>query len=185
MTAARWLGGTSRRVISERRNNSALRPTPLQLWGTRLNNLLTVTQSGQSRSFTYDSLSHLLTATNPESGQIQYPYDANGNVTTRIDAAGNTTTYTYDALNRVLTKNYSDTATSRACYAYDEPVATAFGDTTTHAVGHLTSSWSVQDDGTVVAANEEYGSEKWTAKAVRQFGLESTTRSRGRPQKGS
>ena len=30
-----------------------------------------------------------------------------------------------------------------------------------------------------------YGSEKWTAKAVRRFGVESTTRSRGRPPKGS
>jgi putative transposase len=30
-----------------------------------------------------------------------------------------------------------------------------------------------------------YGSEKWVAKAVRQFGLENTTRKRGRPKKGA
>ena len=30
-----------------------------------------------------------------------------------------------------------------------------------------------------------YGSEKWVSQAVRQFGLESTTRSRGRPKKDS
>ena len=28
MTATRWLGGTSRRVISEERNDSSLRPRP-------------------------------------------------------------------------------------------------------------------------------------------------------------
>ena len=36
-----------------------------------------------------------------------------------------------------------------------------------------------------IKRNRPYGSEKWTAKAVRQFGLESSTRSRGRPTKGS
>jgi RHS repeat-associated protein len=58
-------------------------------------------------------------------------------------------------LNRVLTKDYNDTTTSRACYAYDG-VSPAFGDSMTNPVGHLTSSWSVQNDGTVVAANEDY-----------------------------
>ena len=36
-----------------------------------------------------------------------------------------------------------------------------------------------------IKRNRPYGSEKWTATAVTQFGLESTTRSRGRPKKGS
>ena len=36
-----------------------------------------------------------------------------------------------------------------------------------------------------IKRSRPYGSENWTAKAVRQFGLESTTRSRGRPPKGS
>jgi putative transposase len=36
-----------------------------------------------------------------------------------------------------------------------------------------------------IKRSRPYGSQNWTAKAVRQFGLESTTRSRGRPQKGS
>src|SRR5207245_5310539 len=49
-----------------------------------LNNLLTVNQKGNDpnsanwrpRTFTYDSLSRLLTAANPESGTILYTYDA-------------------------------------------------------------------------------------------------------------
>jgi putative transposase len=36
-----------------------------------------------------------------------------------------------------------------------------------------------------IQRSRPYGSEKWAAKAVRQFGLESTTRNRGRPPKGS
>jgi YD repeat-containing protein len=51
-------------------------------------NLKTVTQSEvrptqaavNPRSFTYDMLGRLKTATNPESGLISYEYDANGNV---------------------------------------------------------------------------------------------------------
>jgi putative transposase len=36
-----------------------------------------------------------------------------------------------------------------------------------------------------VQKSRPYGSEPWVAKTVRQFGLESTTRRRGRPKKGS
>jgi len=61
-----------------------------------------------------------------------------------------------EALNRMLYKNYNDTSTARACYAYDGEWGMAFGDTALGATGHLTSSWSVQHDGTVLAANETY-----------------------------
>jgi putative transposase len=36
-----------------------------------------------------------------------------------------------------------------------------------------------------IQRSRPYGSEKWVSKTVRQFGLESTTRNRGRPKKGS
>ena len=45
-----------------------------------LANLKTVTQGAQTRSFTYDSLSRLKTAVNPESGTVSYVYDDNGNL---------------------------------------------------------------------------------------------------------
>jgi len=75
-------------------------------------------------------------------------------VTSKQDARG-TTSYTYDELNRVLTKSYSDTSTVRAVYAYDGLFSSVwrFHD---GAVGHLTGSWSVNHDGTVVAAEEFY-----------------------------
>jgi YD repeat-containing protein len=73
-----------------------------------LDNLTTVNQGAQTRSFAYDMLSRLKTATNPESGAVNYTYDADGNVLSRIDARPITTTFGYDALNRLTTKSYSD-----------------------------------------------------------------------------
>jgi YD repeat-containing protein len=90
-----------------------------------LDNLTTVTQKGGStqanwrvRTFSHDSLSRLLSATNPESGTITYTYDANGNVITKADARNITTTMSYDALNRLLGKTYSD-GTPPPTFYYD------------------------------------------------------------------
>jgi len=65
-----------------------------------LANLTTVTQGSQTRTFAYDSLKRLTSATNPESGTIAYQYDANGNLTQKTDARSVHANYTYDALNR-------------------------------------------------------------------------------------
>jgi RHS repeat-associated protein len=78
------------------------------------------------RSFVYDSLSRLTSATNPESGTDTYAYDANGNVTTRVEPKANTTnaavttsTYSYDALNRLLSKVHADPIDANSYYGYD------------------------------------------------------------------
>lgn len=107
-----------------------------------LNNLLGVTQKGGSsqanwrtRSFTYDSLSRLLTATNPESGTVSYSYDANGNLLTKTDARGIITTTHYDSLNRLLSKTYSD-GTPPVTFYYDgAPAPWASNEQNTN--GHL------------------------------------------------
>jgi len=74
-----------------------------------LNNLTAVSQGGsRPRSFAYDTLKRLLTATNPESGTIRYSYDDSGNLASRTDALGIVTTYSgYDGLNRAAGKSYS------------------------------------------------------------------------------
>ena len=78
-----------------------------------LDNLMTVNQqastngTNQNRSFVYDSLKRLKSATNPESGLISYVYDSNSNLQTKTDARGWTATYAYDALNRNTTVDYS------------------------------------------------------------------------------
>lgn len=64
-------------------------------------------QGVQTRTFAYNSLSRLTSATNPESGTINYVYDNNGNLTSKTDARGVKTDYIYDALNRVTNRNYS------------------------------------------------------------------------------
>ena len=91
-----------------------------------LNNLTTVSQGGQTRSFAYSSLSRLKSATNPESGQINYQYDNNGNLTQKIDARNVQTAYGYDALNRVTLRNYTNEPTGQlttpnVIYTYDDP----------------------------------------------------------------
>jgi len=83
-----------------------------------LDDLITVSQGVQTRSFVYDSLKRLSSVTNPESGTTTYTYDNNGNVTQRVDARNVTTTITYDALNRPTAKTYSD-GTPRNDFYYD------------------------------------------------------------------
>src|SRR3989441_7326202 len=58
-----------------------------------LNNLTQVSQGAETRTFAYNSLSRLTSATNPESGSTSYTYDANGNVLTKQDARGVTTCF--------------------------------------------------------------------------------------------
>jgi RHS repeat-associated protein len=96
-----------------------------------LDNLTTVSQGTQPpRAFVYDSLKRLTSATNPESGTINYDYDANGNLLHKIDPrllADNQThvtiSYVYDALNRVTSRSYND-GTPAVTYAYDSTTIT-------------------------------------------------------------
>jgi len=72
-----------------------------------LGNLTTVTQGSQTRTFTYDSLSRLRTAVNPESGTVSYQYDDNGNPLVKTDARGVSTHFAYDSINRVTRRWYN------------------------------------------------------------------------------
>jgi YD repeat-containing protein len=83
-----------------------------------------------TRTFTYDSLSRLTKAVNPESGTVIYTYDNVGNLYQRTDNRQITTTNTYDALNRIKTTTYSDNTTPSVTYTYDSG---------TNANGQLTS----------------------------------------------
>ena len=83
-----------------------------------VDNLITVKQGTQTRTFVYDSLKRLTTATNPENGTITYVYDNNSNLLTKTDARNIASTYVYDALNRVTSRSYSD-STPGVTYSYD------------------------------------------------------------------
>ncbi len=121
-----------------------------------LDNLTRVDQKGgdpnsanwRTRTFTYNSLSQLLTASNPESGTITYAYDNAGNLITKTSPAPNqtgsttvTVAYCYDALNRLTSKAYT---TSTVC-PQTSPVATYLYDqssynglTITNGIGRRT-----------------------------------------------
>ena len=94
-----------------------------------------VIQGAQTRTFAYDSLSRLTSATNPESGTTSYSYDKNGNLTGKTDARGVATTYSYDRLDRLTGRSYSYTGadsgvsleTTQVAYAYDNCGAYARG----------------------------------------------------------
>lgn len=107
-----------------------------------LNDLISVVQNGNNasyardRSFTYNSLAQLTSATNPESGTLTYAFDANGNVGSRTDSRGITTTYMYDVLNRPASKSYSD-GTPMAEYYYDQ--SAPWGTNLSNYVGRLTT----------------------------------------------
>lgn len=122
-----------------------------------LSNLLSVNQKGGSsnssnwrtRTFTYDSLSRLLCAANPEiqivtcptsatgtfpPGAITYTYDANGNLLSKVaprpdqtSTATVTTNYSYDALNRLTQKAYVGLTTPLVKFAYDGATLSSCG----------------------------------------------------------
>ena len=118
-----------------------------------LNNLMSVTQQGNNaantsgtrvRSFTYNSLSQLVTSINPETGIINYLYDADGNLFSKTDARGITVKYQYDPLNRLLAKTYYKTPTQlsgdpASCYQYDVPLS---GVKDSYPIGRLTAEWT-------------------------------------------
>jgi RHS repeat-associated protein len=114
-----------------------------------LDDLISVTQGGLNpRSFQYDSLSRMTSATNPESGTITRTLDANGNTVNETKPAPNQTggatvtlSYCYDSLNRMTSKAYTTQSCPMgspvATYAYDQ--ISAFGVTLTNSIGRLSS----------------------------------------------
>jgi YD repeat-containing protein len=111
----------------------------------QLDDLTAVNQSNLSRSFSYDSLSRLTSAQNPESGTVSYGYDPNGNLTSRVAPQPNqsnpsvtvTTTYGYDAANRLTSKTYSNsTQNPSITYSYDS--TTCVGVSSCYNIGRRT-----------------------------------------------
>jgi RHS repeat-associated protein len=89
--------------------------------------------SRESRTYTYDMLSRVLTEQNPETGTISYTYDtadttcgsysSPGDLVEKKDAMGNYTCMKYDALHRVTQTTYPlgsySSVTPTKCFVYD------------------------------------------------------------------
>ena len=87
-------------------------------------NLTTVTQGAQTRTFTYDSVSRLRSAVNPESGTISYQYDDNGNLLVKTDARGVSAHYEYDSINRA-TRRWYNASNSTSATTHNSPALPA------------------------------------------------------------
>ncbi len=80
---------------------------------TALDALASITQGVgvQTRTFNYDALSRLTSATTPEGGTVSFQYGSLASnftlVTQRTDARGVATNYTYDGLNRLTQVSYN------------------------------------------------------------------------------
>ena len=123
-----------------------------------LGNLLTVNQQGdgsgsaRNRSFTYNSLSQLLTASNPESGTISYSYDNDGLLYQKVDARGKITSHWYDELHRLTAKTYYADSTPTPRFLYD--VASVNGVTVENPIGRLVRATTDDGTGTINSYDE-------------------------------
>jgi RHS repeat-associated protein len=150
-----------------------------------LGNLRKVDQGGQFRYFMYDSLSRLIRSRNPEQGthsrltytntrndtltgntlwSLQYVYDANGNLTSRIDSRNAETTYGFDALDRNVTTSYA--VVEPAAHIAATPTVTRRYDGATLGKGRLWRSESSQNSRTTV---EQYDSAGQPVRQSQQF----------------
>jgi RHS repeat-associated protein len=110
------------------------------------------------RMFAYNSLSELLNAHNPETGNISYTYDDDGNVLTKTDARGAVINHSpsghpIDPLNRVTGITYS-TGDPSTTFTYDQG---------TNGVGYRT------------AMTDASGSTNWTYESMGRVTTEQRT----------
>jgi RHS repeat-associated protein len=146
-----WTNGLARLTEVEEASNNSSYGYPTSYSYDPLGDLLSVKQNGsRARTYTYDSLSRLVCAANPEvqnvtcpgsatgtfpSGAITYTYDANGNLSSKVTPQANqmtgtavaTTSYTHDVLNRLTQKAYVGVKTNTVKFGYDGIALTACG----------------------------------------------------------
>jgi len=95
-------------------------------------NLVSVAQdylSQPPRQFVYDSLSRIVSATNPESGTTTFKYDEAGNLLVRTDARGVSAHYSFDQLNRPIRRWYNGSSASTATTHNDPAIPSGVGST--------------------------------------------------------
>jgi YD repeat-containing protein len=143
----------------------------------------------RQRSFSYDSLSRLVTSTNPETGTVCYglwsgstcngSYDDNGNLLAKTDARGISIQYRYDPLNRLLSKFYGNDpgSTPASCYQYDVPPP---GATPGNFIGRLASAWTQHSQSSCGGAPTFPSSAVLSARSIQQY--DSMGRIRGEQQ---
>lgn len=116
-----------------------------------LGNILNVSNATNTRTFTYDGLSRLTQAVEPELSMnaVNYTYDTltAGDLYQRTAPAPNqtstatvTTTYLHDGLHRLTEQSYNDGATPTVMLTYDQ--SSLWGETLTNPLGRLTERYT-------------------------------------------
>lgn len=138
-----------------------------------LGNLTESNQGGQIRTFTYDSLSRLLSSNNPENGLLEFTYDNLGNILTRKDANNVTSTYTYDNLGRTIVTSYSDNTPAVNYYYDDLNIANSKGSLTKIASSVSETRYTAFDiQGRILSSQQITDGKTFTSSY--QYGLDGT-----------
>jgi RHS repeat-associated protein len=143
------------------------------------NQLTQVTQGVQTRTYSYDALWRLVSATTPEAGMVcfgtlsggncqQNGYDNFNNLLYRTDARGVVTNYLYDSLNRLTGVTYLTVPSGVAAMPN---VCKANGSSTNNANVCLTygTSASSYNNGRLVSMTDTVGSESYTYNSLEQL----------------
>jgi YD repeat-containing protein len=123
-------------------------------YGT-LDDLKSVSQGSETRTFDYDNLNRLMDATNPESGTVNYVYDGDNNLVRQQQANGTVVTYSFDALSRLRARSYTvqgataATPTAQIDYDTDSTGAASY-----YAYGRMTR---------VITSNSSLGMDQYDA----------------------
>jgi RHS repeat-associated protein len=132
-----------------------------------LDELKTVTQGSQTRTYVYDALGRLFTSTTPEGGTICFGttsggscaantgYDNFNDLLYRTDARGVVTSYTYDGLNRLKGVSYNVGSTG---VPSTSPISFTYG-----------TSASQFNNGALITMTDGVGSENYSYNALEQL----------------
>jgi len=113
-----------------------------------LGNLTSVTQGAEARNFSFDGLSRMVYAANPETGATRWVYDHNtyctepdapGDMVERINPSQVAVCYSWDPLHRVTQKRYTD-GTPTVLFYYDSSLG--WNETLQNPIGRLSREWS-------------------------------------------
>jgi YD repeat-containing protein len=161
-----WIDGFGRTIETDEPDSTGtLKVATCYVYNLN-NNLTSVTNTTQSRSYAYDLVSRLTSSTTPEAGMVQFSYDSDaacpapnsfpGQLVKRLDARGIRTCFQYDQLNRLVSKTYSD-STSSVSYFYDQTaynglsISYGKGRRTGMSDGSGQTAWSYNSVGSVIA----------------------------------
>jgi len=107
-------------------------------------------QLSHTTSYVYDGFGDVIQVASPDTGTSVFYYDADGNLTKKVDAMSVTTNLTYDALDRRLTTTYPADTSENVSYTYDQ-TGTGFS----FGIGRLTSLTDMA--GSLTRAYDERG----------------------------